>query len=352
MTKKVKSISEIVLGKNPFVTDKWAEWSASHLQPKYLVRRFDDNMGNRFYFFTPEKEVIIASGITTITDKVLPNEETKNINKWKEDNPNWRHLLNISSEYGTLEHIVHGDIMFKKGIDKTKLDAMQKIITDYGGSHNMPSKDVLSFLRFQEDYNLRPLLIEAQLVWQDPVTGEWIAMTIDLLAQMTIPVKTKKSIEDGVYQRGVNKGKPRFKEVIIESTIEKTLIVDFKGNFFSKDSKGFYLSNKIQLQAAKLAVEQNFPDIIVDDIYNYAPNNWRTTPSYTLHKWDLTDLDWEKFWSHWKTAQLYEYNKPKGKMLVTEGFKDSNDFKFFTYKEYVEQVLLKSAKVENINRIS
>lgn len=338
--KKTRSIKEI-MKVNPFVTDKWADWSASHLKPRYIVNRFDDKMGNRFYYFFPEKEVAVAAGITTIVDRVLPNEETRRLIKWKEDNPNWRHLLNISSEYGTLEHAVHGDIMFKKGIEKAKLDAMQKIITEYGGSHNMPSKDVLAFLKFQEDYNLRPLLIEAQLVYQDPETGEWIAMTIDLLAQMSVPVKTKRQVENGVYQRGARKGEPKFIDEVTETIKERTLIIDFKGNFFDKDSKSFFLSNKIQLQAAKLAVEQNFPEIKVDDVYNYAPVNWRTTPNYTLHKWDLTDLDWKKFNNHMQTAFLYGYHKPEGKMLVTEGFKNSSDYKFLSYKEYVEQVLLK-----------
>lgn len=336
--KRVKSIKEMV---NPSLTDKWAEWADTTLKPKYIVSRFDDRIGNRFYFFKPENEVVVAAGITTIIDKVLPNEETRRLMKWKEDNPNWRHLLNISSEYGTLEHAVHGDIMFKKGIEQAKLDAMQKIVTEYGGSHNMPSKDVLAFLKFQEDYNLRPLLIEAQLVYCDPSTGEYIAMTIDLLAQMSVPVKTKTQVEDGVYQRGDKKGEVKYKDVTTETTEERTLIIDFKGNFFDKDSKGFFLSNKVQLQAAKLAVEQNFPDIKVDDVYNYAPTNWRTTPNYTLHKWDLTDLDWKKFDNHMQTAFLYEYHKPEGKMLVTEGFKNSADFRFLSYKEYVEQVLLK-----------
>ncbi len=342
MAKKTRSLKEIINNTNPFVTDKWAEWSVSHLKPKYIVSRFDDNAGNRFYFFHQEKNVIVASGITTIIDKATPSEEKRPLSKWQKDNPNWEHLLNISSKYGTLEHIVQGGIMFKKGVDKGKLEAMEQIVIDYGGNRNMPSKDMLAFLKFQEDFNLRPLLIEAQLVYQDPITKEWLAMTIDLLAQMTIPVKTKTEVKDGVYQRGAKKGKPRFKTVTKETFIEKTIAVDFKSNFFDKDKKGFFNSHKQQLQAAKLAVEQNFPEITVDDIYNYSPNNWRTVPGYTFHKWDLTDDDWEKFNNLWQTAQLYGYNKPKGKMLVTEGFKNSADYKFYDYHEYVEQVLLKT----------
>jgi hypothetical protein len=206
----------------------------------------------------------------------------------------------------------------------------------------MPSKDILAFLRFQEDYNLRPLLIEAQLVYRDPITGEYIAMTIDLLAQMSVPVVRLVEKEDGFYSRGERKGQPKITVEKIRVMEERTLIIDFKGNFFNKNTKGFFLSNKIQLQAAKLAVEQNFPDIRVDDVYNYAPNDWKTEPSYTLHKWDLTELDWKKFNNHLETAFLYGYNKPEGKMLITEGFKDSKDFKFLTYKEYVEQVLIKT----------
>lgn len=336
--KKSKKLSDVI---NPHVTNRWAQWNEAHLKPKYIIYRYDDKKGNRFYYFKYKNEWVVAAGITTITDKVSTHEDRKNIDKWKEDNPNWKHLLDISSEYGTLEHQVHGDIMFQKGVVKDKLDAMQKIIVDYGGSYNMPSKDVLAFMRFQEEYNLVPLLIEAQLVYQDPVTKEWLAMTIDLLAKMIVTEKTKEQVDDGVYQRGVNKGQPRFRDVVTEQKIEKTLIVDFKGNFFEKDRKSFFESNKIQLQAAKLAVEQNFPDIKVDDVYNYAPNNWRTEPSYTFYKWDLTDKDWEIFDTYWKLAQLKGYNQPQGKMLITEGFKDSKDYKFLTYKEYVEQVLTK-----------
>ena len=339
MAKKIsKKLAEVI---NPYITNKWAEWNASHLKPKHLIYRHDDKKGNRFYYFKDGDNTIVAAGITTVLDKAMPSELGYNIDKWKEDNLNWRHLLSISSEYGTLEHVVHGDIMFGKGVDKAKLDTMQDLIVNNGGYYGMPTKDVLAFMRFQEDYNLTPLLIEAQLVWQDPKTGKWLAMTIDLLAKMTVTIKTKTQEDDGVYMSGPRKGQQRLKDVITEDRVEKILLIDFKGNFFEKDRKSFFEANKAQLQAAKLAVEQNFPEIKVDDVYNYAPNNWRTEPSYTFHKWDLTDLDWEKFYSYWTTAQLWNYNEPQGKMLITEGFKDSKDYKFLTYKEYVEQVLTK-----------
>ena len=339
MAKKSKKMSDII---NPHVTNKWAEWSASHLKPKHLVYRYDDRKGNRFYYFKYNDEWVIAAGVTTVFG--LVSTEREQINKWKNEHDNWKHLLDISSEYGTMSHIQKGNIMFGKGVDLAMLGQMVDLVIGNGGSANTPTKDMLAFMKFHEDFNLSPLLIEALLVWQDETTGEWLAMTIDLLAKMSVTEKVKTQEEDGVYVRGVNKGNPRFKDVITETVVEKILLIDFKSNFFEKDKKGFFETNQMQLMAGKLAVEQNF-DIVVDDVYNFAENSWRTNPSYTFYKWDLTDKDWNIFWAYWNLALTKGINKPQGKILMTEGFKDSNDYKFLTYKEYVEQVLTKGDKL-------
>lgn len=338
MAKKTKSIKDIVSGKNPFVTDTWAEWHVTHLKPKYLVYRYDDKKGHRFYYFKFKEEWVIAAGVTTVFG--LVSTERDRINQWKDDNANWRHLLDISSEYGTMSHVQKGNIMFGKGVDLDMLGKMTKLVVDNGGSSNTPTKDMLAFMKFQEDYKLTPLLIEALLVWQDPETKEWLAMTIDLLAKMTVTEKTKETVEDGVYARGDKKGEPKHKDITTETQVEKILLVDFKSNFFEKEKKGFFETNLMQLMAGKLAVEQNF-SIVVDDVYNFAENNWRTEPSYTFSKWELTDANWAIFWAYWNLAQTKGINKPQGKILVTEGFKNSSDYRFYTYKEYVEQVLTK-----------
>jgi hypothetical protein len=335
--KKVsKKLSEVLL--NPYVTNKWAEWADSHLKPKYLVYRFDDKKGNRFYYFKYNEEWVIAAGVTTVFG--LVSTERERINQWKNDHPDWKHLLDVSSEYGTMSHIQKGNIMFGKGVDLEMLEKMTKLVVDNGGSFNTPAKDMLAFMKFQEDFNLTPLLIEALLVWQDPETGEWLAMTIDLLAKMTVTEKLKEVVEDGVYVRGDKKGEVKFKDVTTETKVDKILLIDFKSNFFEKDSKSFFETNQMQLMAGKLAVEQNF-DIVVDDVYNFAENSWRTNPGYTFYKWSLEEDDWRVFWAYWKLALTKGINKPQGKMLLTEGFKNSSDFKFLTYKEYVEQVLVK-----------
>jgi hypothetical protein len=332
-----KKLSELV-ETSPNVKDTWAEYADSALIPKYYINRFDDKKGNRFYYFQKDNDVIIAAGSTTVFG--LVSTERERINEWKNNHTNWKHLLDISSEYGTKSHIMKGNIMFKKGVDNNLLQEMVKLIVDNDGRYNTPTKDILAFMKFQEDFQLTPLLIEASLAWQDPTTGQWLAQTIDLLARMTVTVKTKTQVEDGVYQRGDKKGQPKFKDEVTEERIEKILLIDFKSNFFEKDKKNFFEVHQMQLMAGKLAVEQNF-DIKVDDIYNFAENSWRTTPSYTFYKWEVGDKDWAIFNAYWKLAQAKGINQPQGNMLLTEGFKDSMDFKILSYKEYVEQVLMK-----------
>jgi len=215
----------------------------------------------------------------------------------------------------------------------------------------MPVKDALAFLKFREDVKLRPLLIEGQIVYQDPETGEWLAMTVDMVAEMDIIEKEKKMVEDGVWQRGEKKGQPKMVEVKKDVTKTLIVVIDFKSNFFEKDKKKFYESHRMQLMAAQLAVEQNF-DLKVDRLYNFACNNWRVSPSYTLFEHKITDKNWRKFWAYWNLIIADELNKPSGTFIIADTPKDSNDYKMLTYKEYVEQVLLKPAKEKNINRIS
>ena len=336
--KEKKKLSELLKEPNPYIRESWADYADSALKPKYIINRYDDRRNNRFYYFLKDKEVIIGAGSTTVFG--LVSTERERINQWKNDHPDWQHLLDVSSEYGTMSHIQKGNIMFGKGVDLKLLEQMTDLIVKNGGSANTPAKDILSFIKFQEDYQLVPLLIEASLAYQDPESGEWLCMTIDLLAKMMVTVKTKTQVEDGVYQRGEKTGQPKFKDIITEEKVEKILLIDFKSNFFEKDKKNFFEVHQMQLMAGKLAVEQNF-DIKVDDCYNFSETNWRTEPGYTFYKWDITDADWAIYNAYWKLAQAKGLNKPQGKMLVTEGFKNSADFKFFSYKEYVEQVLMK-----------
>ena len=337
MARKSKKLSELILG-NSYVKDVWAEYADPMLIPKHYVSRFDDKQGRRFYYFTVDYVVIISAGATTVFGAV--SVERTAIDQWKDNNPNWKQLLNISSEFGTLEHIVYGDILWKKKIDKQNLITMQQILMSNGGDIDMPIKDVLAFYKFREDYQLIPLLIEASLAYQDPITGSWLTMTIDFLCKMVVTTKVKKEVLVGQYSRGDKKGQDKYETVTEEIKEERIVVIDFKSNFFDKSKKSFYEVHKMQLMAAKLAVEQNF-DLKVDGVYNYAPNSWQTQPSYTLYEHKLTDEDWTVFNAYWNLAQVKKINIPSGKFLLADNPKDSTDFRILSYEEYVKEKLIK-----------
>jgi hypothetical protein len=194
-------------------------------------------------------------------------------------------------------------------------------------------------MKFNEDYELIPLLVEAQLVWHDEISGEFLCMTIDLLARVISTEIVRTEEEDGVFQRGANKGERRFKTIKTEVRKERILLGDLKSNFFSKEEKTFYETHLMQLIGGKKAVEQNFP-IKVDGVFNLSPNSWRTNPSYTFFEHDIDDNDLRIFDAYWNLIRTKKINVPKGSLLVSGNFKDSNDYKLTSYQEYAEQVLL------------
>jgi hypothetical protein len=318
----------------------WAEYHADGLVPKYVVRRFDDKSGNRFYYFETENgEVIIASGITSAFGTV--STERDGINRWKEKYPTtWKHLLKVSSEYGTMLHIIFGNITLKKGVDKTLIESMKKLALDNGQSADMPIKDTLALMKFSEDYELVPLLVEAQLVYQDPKSGAWLCMTIDLLARMITTEVVKTEVQDGVYTRGERKGEPKMVIQKTEIRRERILIGDLKSNFFEKEDKSFFETHKMQLIGGAKAVEQNF-GIKVDGAFNLCPNAWRTKPDCTYFEHNITDEDLTIFDAYMNLIVTKKINVPKGNLLICNDFKDSNDFQLLSYQEYAEQELKK-----------
>lgn len=315
----------------------WCQYHNEKLVPPIIVRRFDDRAGNRFYYFLKGGEVHTAIGVTSAFGMV--STERESINRWKEEHVNWRELLNDSADYGTLLHLLYGDIMLGRGVNRSYLDQMRTLALKNGQSGEMPERDTLAFLKFCEDYKPIPLLIEAQLVLRDFDRDEYLAMTIDLLAQITLTETIKEMVQDGVYVRGDKKGEPKMVEQRKEVTREAVVLIDFKSNFFEKEKKGFYETHMLQLLAGAKAVQQNF-DLSVDGVYNYSPNAWRTDPSYTFYQHKIDDEDLTTFNAYWNLIQAKKINVPKGNILVCNDFKSSSDYRLISYQQYAEEALL------------
>lgn len=317
------------------INKTWSRFNIESIEPLQTINRFDDVAGNRFYYWAEDGQIRIAAGVTSAFGIV--STERKAIDLWKENNPDWPKLLKLSSDYGTLLHEVYGDIMMGNKISEEKLKELQRISEEGRSSHEMPAKDILSFLKFKEDMNLKPLIIEGMLLWRDE-DGEYLAMTIDLLAEISYVEKVKRIIHNGTITRGKNKGKPRMESIIEEQVTKKTVLIDFKSNFFEKEKKSFYESHLMQLLAASLAVEQNF-GIKVDGLYNYAGNAWRTEPSYTLYQHNIEEKSWDIFFAYWNLIKVKGYNKPQGRIFVPGVFNNSQDYKIYSYEEYVLELI-------------
>lgn len=330
-----KKLSELLL------KPVWCDYHDEKLTPKYVVHRFDDRNDNRFYFFlTEDNAVIVASGVTSPFGMVSTEREAIAI--WKEKHPNWRVLLRVSAEYGTSLHITAGNIFLKNGVDIKLLEAMQKIAVDNGQSADMPAKDTLALLKFQEDYELKPLLVEAQLAYHDDITGEWMCLTIDLLTIMTVKEVTKTTVQDGVWSRGDRKGQPKMVEQRTETRVEKLMLGDLKSNFFEKEDKSYYETHRMQLIAGMRAVKQNF-GLTVDGAFNLSPKSWHTSPSYSYFEHKITDEDNKTFDAYWNLIVVKRLNTPKGHLLITDKFNNSDDFTLVSYQEHAESVLLSKA---------
>ena len=160
-----------------------------------------------------------------------------------------------------------------------------------GGGADLPDKNILSFMRWCEDYAIEPLLIEAMLV-SDPANNDQYALTLDLLARMPFKEVVETETANGVYAKGKNKGKPKMVKQKSETVVYKVVLVDFKTNFWDKDDKQFYESHLMQLIGGKKAVEANYPGLKVDVIANWSTTAWRTKPSYVFKIWEPTDNDY------------------------------------------------------------
>jgi hypothetical protein len=314
--------------------NNWADFSV--LKPTIKVNRFEDKKGNRFYWFLDSLgEIQISIGVTSAFGAV--SADTDFIDKWKEAHPNWRDLLRWAAEYGTMLHACYGNIMLGKPIDDF-IEPMIMLAEKAGENKDMPIKDIFAFVKFMKDFNLRPLVIEGKISWMD-ANGNYLMMTIDLLAEIDVVEKTKVLVADGEYQRGDKKGQIKMVEKTEEKEVKKTVLIDFKSNFFGKDRKSFFEGHLMQLIAAKLAVKQTF-DIAVDDIYNFAPNNWQSEASYTLKKWDVSDDDLKIYSAYWNLIIAKRINIPTGKILKIVNINESDGFKYYSYKEYIREFLL------------
>lgn len=322
--------------------ETWAALNHLDRQPKFIIRRFDDGKGNRFYYWMQDGTPVIGAGITSILSAVTP--ESPELTAWKiKHGKDFPRLLNLAAAYGTAMHECIQEWLIYRTISQVNLETAINAAVANGQNPKMVHKDIAAFMKFEEDYLIEPLLIEAILPFST-LQGNYGVTAMDFVCKMTIIEKTKEEVQDGFYVKGEKKGQPKF--VVQTPETKKSLIaaVDFKSNFFEKDKKSFFENHKFQLIAGRRALKENF-DLEVNNLYNWAPNNWRTEPSYTLFKWPFDQSDIQMLDLYFMLADIKEAFKPKGMItIVPEKYTEETtwrDIKFQSYEEFAKELIQK-----------
>lgn len=238
------------------------------------VYRIDSN-GHRYYYtFDENGEPQFYVSVTTLIKQTLPT--SPQLVKWIADMgyDESRRYAADRAAYGTFLHAQIGELLITHIYD---LNSLRDRLKSYIESEKLPSdfinyaddlkKDVLAFVQFAKDVELKPLAIE--LVLTNPNDG--YAGAIDLCAEITVE---EKGFFGEVYKTGAKAGQP--KETKQQRRIRA--IIDFKSG-----RKGFFPEHEVQLHAYKTMWNMHFEQYPVERVFNWSPKDWKgTTPSYNF----------------------------------------------------------------------
>jgi hypothetical protein len=333
--------------------DNFAQFSRLP-SPAIQVRRYD-NRQHRFYFWQElegDKMVVkTAIGVTSLLSAVMPTSPY--LIQWKMEAKDAEKELAAASEYGTLLHCVYAEWLIKKEINRDLVEQARKIAIEFGGGSEVIDKDILSLMKFCEDYNPKILLSEAMLV-SEPIQGQRYCLTIDLLCELEVEETRIEIVQNGFYLKGANKGKPKTTEKKVTEKVVKVALIDFKSNLQAKQNKSFYKSHFFQLLAGKRAVEHNYPSIRVDMIANLSPNGWRTNPSYSFKVWPITEADNKALDTYVELARIEGLLVPSGSTFIPPAFTPttkSTDYELLDYVSFVEKYLLNAPEEPYIEEV-
>ena len=324
----------------------WAEYSALSV-PSIQWRRYDAN-GNRFYYGDDNGAVATGTGITTTLGKF---GSSPFIQDWKDDNINWRDLLDMYSAYGSLLHIGLSEIAQFGTVDPN----LSIVAGERWNKRLDFQKDMLSIRKFFVDYNVKVLFIEGILgkSYETPNGKVYVCSAIDLFCEMDYIIKEKVSVPDGFYKRasGENKkGDVKYKEETQEKVTRVKAIVDLKSNFQKKDSKSFFESHRDQLIFGRKIIAEEYGnklDIAEYDIkmFNLSTLGWTDEPKFVLKEWVLKENSagyMPNYILDRQIQMLVELDRirPKGKILeIGDITLDNAPYEFLSFEEYAKKKL-------------
>lgn len=226
--------------------------SEALIEPAYKLFQLNSAKGRYYYRYDDDGEPTFYPSVTTILGQTLP--KSKWLIEWiaqKGVEEAERYKMERAN-YGTFMHAQFEKLIIERRYD---LDSLRGELLAYIERKQLPTdfiyyeeelkKDVLAFAQFIADYDVKPLAVEISLMHPE----YHYAGMIDLPCTMTKSPKSEERI---------------------------AAIVDFKSG-----RKGFGEDAELQLHMYKDMWNANF-DIKIDRVFNFAPKDWRKTPTYTL----------------------------------------------------------------------
>lgn len=217
-------------------------------EPPYRLYRLDEQ-GYRYYYRIEGDRAVLYPSVTTLLRQTTPTSPF--LIKWMVENGDAAtEKRDMAAAYGTFMHIQFERLIILRTYD---LDKAGAVLRDYMEQENIPDKyyfewlprirkDILAFAQFIKDYNVKPLAVEISLVSSLGYAG-----CIDLPCEMTSKGETFRAI------------------------------IDFKSG-----RNGFYEDYELQLGLYRDMWNENFPDTPIKRIFNFAPKDWRKSPTYNL----------------------------------------------------------------------
>jgi len=204
--------------------------------------------------------------LTTFLDAVMP--ANRFLQNWREkltadmgSVEKVEEFVQATADYGTALHVAVADFCRNRKVNWAEFDAWAfSYLSGMGmqpdtisAAHQELTKDFASMLQFLYDYEVKVLAVELP-VWLD----SGVATLIDLVVEMNDKKYTEKT-EPG--KRG-----------------RHYAIINLKSG-----KKGFFESHILQLCGERAMFQNVFGShLTVEQVYNLAPTDWRTTPNYKI----------------------------------------------------------------------
>lgn len=276
--------------------------------PNYHLGRINFGDG-RLYFrygYKEEDSVELFNSLTTVIYQCSPMPF--GLLEWYCRNglSEAKRMSETTAMYGTLMHIEIGK--YCQGMEYD-FDLTEQVVQDYLSEHDFwqpeckswswkLKQDMIAWAQFVHDTRLKCIAVEMVLA-----SSKGFATAIDVVCDLDMDIK---GFYGDVYKSGKNVGQPK------ETTekIRKRAIINMKSG-----RHGFYANNGIQVAAEKILFEENFPDLKIDAILNWAPSDWESASSekYKIKDW-TGKIDMREIECMFKLAEV----KYSGKLEAME----------------------------------